>query len=107
MAPRARVDKDIDVDRYFEEATRYLFEKKLRLTLVDQPGSNHADGKLKKDSRDSVLWDNKSTEKEYDFPQEHFEQFLQYIRSDPMRTTLFLVVVGNYTENAVSQAYKL
>jgi hypothetical protein len=101
------IEKDIDIDRYFEEATRYLFEKKLNLALVEQPGSNHSDGKLRMNSKESVLWDNKSTEKKYDFPQEHFDQFLQYIRADSMRTTLFLVVVGDYTDNAVSQAYKL
>lgn len=101
------IDKDIDIDRFFEEATRYLFEKKLGLSLVDQPNSNHADGKLKKDSKNSVLWDNKSTETPYDFPQEHFDQFLRYIRSDPVRITLFLVVVGDYTKAAVAQAYKL
>lgn len=101
------IKKDVDVERYFEEATRYLFEKKIGISIVDQPGSNHSDGKLKKDAKNSVLWDNKSTENKYDFPQEHFDQFLRYIRSDPMRTTLFLIVVCDYTENAVSQAYKL
>lgn len=100
------IDKDIDIDHFFEEATRYLFEKKLGLELVEMEGTRHPDGKLTF-NKEVVLWDNKSTEKPYTFPEEHFNQFLRYIRSEDMRVTLFLVIVHDYTPEAVSQAQKL
>ncbi|SDQ93274.1 SAP domain-containing protein [Virgibacillus salinus] len=101
------IDKDLNVEKYFEEATRYLFEKKLGLELVDMKGSKHADGKLKYSSKEVILWDNKSTEKPYTFPESHFDQFIGYIRSDETRVTTFLVVVQDYTKEAVAQAQKL
>ncbi|MFD1038972.1 SAP domain-containing protein [Virgibacillus byunsanensis] len=101
------IDKDLDVEKYFEEATRYLFEKKLGIELVDMKGSKHADGKVSYSSKEVILWDNKSTEKPYTFSEDNFNQFLGYIRSDEMRVTTFLVVVHDYTKEAVAQAQKL
>src|SRR5699024_7260896 len=54
-----------------------------------------------------ILWDNKSTEATYTFPENHFKQFLRYIRSEKKRVTLFLVIVSDYTKEAVAQAQKL
>jgi len=71
------------------------------------PGSTHADGRVKIDGKHVLLWDNKSTETPYSFPDEHVEQFLGYIRSDIMRPSVFLVVVSDYTEGAIHQAQKL
>ncbi|PKR77669.1 hypothetical protein CEY16_06975 [Halalkalibacillus sediminis] len=101
------IDKDIKTERYFEEATHYLFEKKLGVETTDMKGSKHADGKLRYSSKETILWDNKSTEQPYHFPEEHFNQFLGYIRSEESRVTLFLVVVYDYTKEAVAQAQKL
>lgn len=70
-------------------------------------GSSHADGRLKFGSNEVVLWDNKSTEYPYEFPEGHFDQFLNYIRVQPVRPTLFLVIVGDYLDQAVSTAQKL
>src|SRR5699024_8853221 len=55
------ISKDVDIEHFFEEATRYAFEKKLELPLLDMDGSKHADGRLKYNSREVILWDNKST----------------------------------------------
>src|SRR5699024_9086300 len=101
------IDKDVDVENHFEEATRYLFEKKLNIPLLDLKGTRHADGKVQFNTKEVILWDNKSTEEPYTFPEDHFKQFLRYIRSDSMRVTLFLVIVQDYTKEAVAQAQKL
>src|SRR5699024_11167647 len=101
------INKDVEVENHFEEATRYLFEKKLNVPLLNMKGTRHADGKLQFNSKEVVLWDNKSTEEPYTFPEEHFNQFLRYIRSDDMRVTLFLVIVQDYTKGAIAQAQKL
>lgn len=101
------IEKDVYVERYFEEATRYLFEKKLELNLLEMKGSKHADGKLKYNSKEVILWDNKSTEKPYSFPQEHFDQFLGYIRAQDSRVTLFLIITSEFTQEAIHQTQKL
>ena len=101
------IDKDVHVDNYFEEATRYIFEKKLEVDLVEMEGTRHADGKVQFNKQDVLLWDNKSTEEPYTFPEKHFKQFLRYIRTEEMRVTLFLVIVHDYNKDAVAQAQKL
>lgn len=101
------IDKDVQVDNFFEEATQYLFENKLGEQLIKMEGTRRPDGKLNFSDTDVVLWDNKSTEEPYDFPEKHFKQFLRYIRSEKKRVTLFLVIVQDYTKNAVAQAQKL
>lgn len=101
------IDKDIEVDRYFEEATRYIFERKLGIKLIEMEGTRHSDGKIQFNKKEVILWDNKSTEKPYHFPENHFNQFLRYIRAEQMRVTLFLIIVQDYTKEAVAQAQKL
>lgn len=101
------IEKDVHVDNYFEEATRYLFEKKFGLNLLNMEGTRHADGKVQFNKQEVILWDNKSTEDPYTFPENNFNQFLRYIRSEKMRVTLFLVIVHDYTKEAVAQAQKL
>lgn len=101
------IEKDINIDNYFEDATRYIFERKLGLELAVMKGTRHADGKIQFNNTDVILWDNKSTEKPYTFPDNHFNQFLRYIRSEEMRVTLFLIIVHDYTKEAVAQAQKL
>ncbi|QDI91369.1 hypothetical protein EPH95_09420 [Salicibibacter halophilus] len=101
------IDKDANVEKYFEEATRYLFEKKLGLQLEDMPGSKHADGKIKLNAKTSVLWDNKSTEQPYTFPEDHVEQFLGYIRSEKTKVSMFLIIAYEFTAESINQAQKL
>src|SRR5690625_2080671 len=107
LRDKGLITKDIEVGRLFEAATRYLFEKKFEIPLMEMPGTTHADGRVKIDGKHVLLWDNKSTETPYNFPDEHVEQFLGYIRADTMRPTVFLVVVSDYTQTAVHQAQKL
>ncbi|MFB4160997.1 SAP domain-containing protein [Geomicrobium sp. JSM 1781026] len=101
------IQKDVNVETYFEQATEYLFEKKLGLQLEEMPGSKHADGRIKFDTKSVMLWDNKSTEKSYTFPNAHFDQFLGYIRSEKMRVAVFLIVAHDFTQEAINQAQKL
>lgn len=101
------ITKDVEIEHYFEYATCYLFEKKIGLSPMELKGSAHPDGRLKHNAREVVLWDNKSTDQPYSFPDEHINQFLGYIRADTMRPTLFLVIVYDYTREAVSQAQRL
>lgn len=101
------IEKDVNIDNYFEEATRYIFERKFGVNLIEMAGTRHADGKIQFNKQEVLLWDNKSTEESYAFPENHFNQFLRYIRAEEMRVTLFLIIVHDYTKEAVAQAQKL
>lgn len=101
------IKKDLDIERFFESATRYIFEKKLGHPVMPSPGSRHADGRVQYSRREVLLWDNKSCEGDYDFPEAHYEQFLRYIESEPSRVTVFLVVAPSFAPQAVVQAQRL
>lgn len=101
------IGKDVDVERYFEEATKYLFEVKFNMELRHLDGSKRADGSIQYNAKEVFLWDNKSTEQPYRFPAEHYDQFLGYIESDRIRPTAFLVIVGEVHDDAALHAHKL
>lgn len=89
LRSRGLITKNVEVERLFAAATRYLFEKKLEIPLLEMPSSAHADGLLKIHGKHVLLRDKKSTETPYYFPDEHVEQFLGYIRADTMRPSVF------------------
>lgn len=94
------IKKDIDMERAFEEGTRFLFTEKLGLTLIDFPGSDHPDGAFQfRRSDDILMWDNKSKETQYDFPPSHVKQFKRYIRDSARRVSCFMVIVPTIDED--------
>lgn len=102
------INKDKDMDLAFEEGTRFLFEKKLGLTLEPMTGSEHADGILKfAKSKELFMWDTKSKESIYDFPNDHFNQFRRYIHNSTERVNCFLVIAPEISEKADENAYRL
>lgn len=102
------IKKDREIEGAFEEATRYLFEEMLGLTLEAMDGSDHADGRFPHpDGRSVFLWDNKSKEETYEFPENHFKQFKRYIRDAHQRVTAFLIIVPDYTEEAEAKTARL
>ncbi|MFW6297106.1 MAG: hypothetical protein ACOC03_01275 [Desulfosalsimonas sp.] len=101
------IDRDRDIEGYFEEGTRYLFEKKLGCKLLDMDGTEHADGAVSFKNEELLLWDNKGKEKEYRFPKSHADQFLKYIRNSKKRVNVFLVVVPEIGPGAEQQARSL
>lgn len=102
------IRKDKDIDSAFEEATRYLFEVKCGLPVVHQPGTENPDGLFHVDGRDSVImWDTKSKESVYTFPNEHLRQFKRYIRDSEQRVECFLVIAPKIGDSALENAYRL
>ena len=106
------ITKDIDIERGFEEATRFLFESRLGVELMDMDGSEHPDGCVRfggrrRTSGDVLMWDNKSTESAYSFPPSHLRQFKRYIRdaSDPV--ACFLVVAAKPDDSAMDSVWQL
>ncbi len=84
------IKKDIDIERAFEEGTRYIFTQKLGLSLEEFKGNENPDGAFRfKRSNDLLMWDNKSKESSYDFPPSHLKQFKRYIRDSHERVSCF------------------
>ncbi|RKZ65911.1 MAG: hypothetical protein DRQ48_11215 [Gammaproteobacteria bacterium] len=104
---RKLIRHDRDMESGFEEGTRYLFEEKLGLELIEMPGSEHADGGVRFPNEELLLWDNKGKEDVYTFPKSHFDQFKRYIRESAVRVNVFLVVVPSYESSTRIQAMKL
>jgi len=101
------IKKDIEMENYFEEGTRYLFEKKLGCKLIEFDGTEHADGGVKFADDEVLLWDNKSKESEYNFPNSHYDQFKRYINKSKDRVKVFLIIVPEIGKEAEYRAIKL
>jgi hypothetical protein len=98
------IDKDIEMERKFEDATRYLFEIKLGHKPLKMVGSEHADGALSFGDK-LLLWDNKSKETEVNLA-DHIKQFDRYITQSEKPVGVFLVVAPSFTEASAAVAMK-
>ena len=101
------IKKDREMEDYFEQATRYLFEKKLGCELLQMDGTEHADGGVCFPNNEVLLWDNKGKEQKYRFPKSHADQFLRYIRESAKRVNVFLVISPDIAPEAEQQAMRL
>jgi len=92
------IDKDVEIEKKFEEATAYLFENKLNLTPLKQMGTSHPDGLLS--FRDMyIMWDNKSKESPVNL-HDHLKQFDGYIRNSEKSVPIFLVISPGFTQES-------
>ena len=107
LYPLGIIKKDGEMDTFFEEATKYLFETKLGCELIEPEGNEHADGAVAFSNGQVLLWDNKSKEQEYAFPKSHADQFLRYIRESTQRVNVFVVIVPDLAPKAEQQAMQL
>lgn len=101
------ITKDLDINNAFEEATRYLFREKLGVELIEMEGTDHPDGCVRMPDDSLLMWDNKSKEGIYTFPNSHLRQFRRYIRDAAERVNCFLIVVPAYAEEAETNCLKL
>lgn len=101
------INKDLEIEQYFEEATEFLFEVLLGHEPQKMGGNDNPDGRLLFDNNEVVLWDNKSCENDYTFPEEHYIQFLRYINKEHKRVNLFMVVAPSFTKESIKKAPRL
>jgi hypothetical protein len=102
------ISKDIEMANAFELGTKYLFTQKLKLDLKQMDGNDHPDGAIfMKNRPELIMWDNKSTEKIYTFPDSHIRQFKRYIRDSAERVSCFMVIVADAAENVEFKAQRL
>lgn len=101
------ITKDLEVERRFEAATNYLFERKLGHKPLKLIGSAHADGVLSHGDA-LIYWDNKSKESEVSL-KDHLKQFDSYIREAEKPLTCFLVIGPKFTDDsqALAMQYKV
>ena len=96
------IDKDLEIEHKFEDATKFLFEKKLNHTPLKQPGSKRPDGMLSfKDMY--VMWDNKSKESPVNL-KDHLKQFDDYMEASDKRVPIFLVIGPEFTSESVTES---
>jgi hypothetical protein len=101
------ITKDLEVERRFEAATNFLFERKLGHKPLKLIGTAHADGVLS--HGDSLIyWDNKSKECEVSL-KDHLKQFDGYVREAEKPLTCFLVIGPKFTDDsqALAMQYKV
>ena len=95
------IDKDLQCERFFEDATNYLFEKMLLNKPLTLTGTEHPDGKLSfKDKY--IMWDNKSKESAVNL-KDHIQQFERYIKTSDKEVAVFMVIAPSFTPQSVQE----
>lgn len=92
------IDKDIEMERKFEEVTNFVFERYLGHKPLKMVGTNHADGALSYKDK-IILWDNKSKETPVNL-KDHIKQFDSYIRESDKPVAGFIVFGPDFTEES-------
>ena len=95
------IQKDLQCEHYFEDATNYIFEKMLMNKPLTLTGTEHPDGKLSfKDKY--IMWDNKSKETPVNL-KDHIQQFDRYIKSSDKDVVVFMVIAPDFTPQSVQE----
>ena len=98
------IAKDLDCEHQFEQATNYLFEKKMNVKPLMMAGTEHPDGMLSFNDK-LILWDNKSKETDVNLS-DHLKQFDRYISNSDKRVSVFMVIGPSFTENSAAECAK-
>lgn len=101
------IEKDIEIERKFEDITDYIFEKIFGHKPLKLVGSNHADGALS--YRDRVIyWDNKSKESSVNL-KDHIRQFDSYIKQSEKPVAGFIVIGPDFMpeSNLIAMQYQV
>jgi len=95
------IDKDLQCEHFFEDATNYIFEKMLLNKPLTLTGTDHPDGKLSfKDKY--IMWDNKSKETPVNL-KDHIQQFDRYIKSSEKDVVVFMVIAPDFTPQSINE----
>lgn len=98
------IDKDLEIEHKFEDATRFLFDKMLGHVPLKQVGSNHCDGLLSLKSN-YLMWDNKSRERSSAVSlKDHIGQFHAYMEASDKPVPAFMVIAPAFTADSEVEA---
>lgn len=98
------IDKDLECERKFEQATNFIFEKILRTKPLMLKGTEHPDGMLSFGNK-LILWDNKSKEMPVNL-NDHIKQFDRYIKEEEKTIAVFMVIGPSFTEDSPKECMK-
>ena len=98
------VDRDLEIEAKFEEATEYLFAEKLNHAPLQQSGTNRPDGLLSLGSN-YLMWDNKSKENSVSL-RDHIRQFDGYMNQADKPVPVFIVIGPSFTGESESEAVR-
>ena len=98
------INKDLETERKFEQATNYLFEIILKNKPLILTGTEHPDGMLSFNDK-LIMWDNKSKETPVHLL-DHIKQFDRYIKSSDKSVAVFMVIGPDFTEESIAEAAK-
>ncbi|HEX4612034.1 MAG TPA: hypothetical protein VH092_27805 [Urbifossiella sp.] len=101
------ISKDLDIQYLFEGATAFLFGTRLKVPCDPSRAENRADGRLRLDAEQCLLWDCKSAEVAVNL-QDHLDgQFDGYLRKEAqvgLRPLGFLVIGPAFTPQSIRLA---
>ena len=95
------IEKDLQCEHLFEDATNYIFEKLLLNKPLTLTGTDHPDGKLSFKDR-YIMWDNKSKETPVNL-KDHIQQFDRYIKTSEKEVAVFMVIGPEFTAQSVQE----
>ena len=101
------ISKDLDIPAMFEGATAFLFGVRLKLPCDPSRAENRADGRLRLDTDQCLLWDCKTAEVAVNL-QDHLDgQFDGYLRKElqvGLKPLGFLVIGPSFTPQSIRLA---
>ena len=98
------IEKDLEIEAKFENATEYLFAEKLNHTPLRHPGSNNPDGLLSL-GNNYVMWDNKSKESPVNL-RDHLRQFDEYMDQADKPVPIFLVIGPSFSPESEAESIR-
>lgn len=98
------IDKDLECEHKFEEATNYIFEKILKNKPLLLKGTDHPDGILSFNDK-LIMWDNKSKETPVNL-YDHIKQFDRYISNSEKPVSIFMVIGPDFTPESAKECLK-
>ncbi|NQW24221.1 MAG: hypothetical protein HQ475_12330 [SAR202 cluster bacterium] len=98
------IEKDLEIEAKFEDATSFLFEKLLNHTPLQQRGTAHPDGLLSL-QMNYLMWDNKSKESPVNL-KDHLAQFDGYMNQADKPVPAFLVIGPEFTDDSETEAIR-
>lgn len=101
------ISRDLEIQTLFEEATAFLFQARLHAACDPSRAENRADGRVRLDANQCLLWDCKSAEVAVNL-QDHLDgQFDGYLRKERevgLAPLGFLVIGPSFTAQSVRLA---
>lgn len=103
------ISKDLDIEHQFEQATDFLFDELLNLTIDNTRKVTKADGRILLDDRRVILWDCKSSESPVnlqDFLESQFDEYLRKEREKGFDPLALAVIGPAFTPNSIKLAHQ-